>query len=358
MATQQVTHGMPAIPTLMRSAQLTALRTIALVTGDVPRPGPGQVLVRLRAIGICGSDVHYYEDGRIGDAVVDFPFVLGHEPSGEVAALGDGVTGLQVGQRVALEPAHACGACDTCRTGHPNCCPQVRFLGTPPIPGVFAEYHLFAAGQCAPIPDRVSFEAAATLEPMAVGLHAVNLARVRPGDRVAIMGCGPVGILTAVAARVAGASFIAMTDPLPDRRAHAGRFGADLVLDPTGGAAPAAIREAAGSIDIAFEAAGVQEAVDDATLVVRPAGTAVIIGIPAVDRIALWPHLLRRKELHIFMARRSNFDLEPCIRLMEQGLIDPGQIVTHRFPLARLADGMELVHAHGDGVLKAMVVID
>ena len=342
----------------MRSAQLVAQGRIALAEGPVPRPGPGQVLVRLRAIGICGSDVHYYEDGRIGDAVVSYPFVLGHEPAGEVAELGADVSGLVVGQRVALEPALSCGVCETCQSGHPNCCPQVRFLGTPPIPGVYEEYHVLAARQCVPIPDHISLEAAATLEPMAVGLHAVNLGRVRPGDRVAIMGCGPVGILTAMAARVAGATFIAMTDPLPDRRAHATRFGADLVLDATAEDRLDTIRNAAGQIDIAFEAAGVQEAIDDATLVVRPTGTTVIIGIPAVDRIALWPHLLRRKELQIIMARRSNFALEPCIRLMERGLIDPGQIVTHRFPLEQLAAGMDLVHRHGDGVLKAMVVIE
>ena len=342
----------------MRAAMLVAQGRIEMAEMPVPKPGPGEVLVRLRAVGICGSDVHYYADGRIGDAVVEYPFLLGHEPSGEVAALGVGVTDLSVGDRVALEPAHPCGKCDMCRMGRPNCCPHVRFLGTPPVPGVFADYHVFHASQCVPIPDNVSLEAAATLEPMAVGLHAVNLAPMRMGDRIAITGCGPIGIVTLMAARNAGVSFVAMTDPIPERRAIAQRLGADLVLDPYAVNAAETIQQAAGAIDLSFEAAGVQEAIDDAMLVVRPGGATVIIGIPAVDRICLWVHLARRKELNIIMARRSCHALEPAIRLMAAGIIHPEQIITHHFPLERLAEGMDLVHNYRDGVLKAMVVME
>ncbi len=340
----------------MRAAVQTGIGRIEIVEKPTPQPGRGQVLVRLRAIGICGSDVHYFVDGRIGDAVVEYPFILGHEPAGEVAALGAGVTGLAVGQRVALEPALSCGHCHSCKIGRPNCCPNVRFLGTPPIDGTFEEYHLYAPEQCVPIPDSVSFEAAATLEPMAVGIHAVNMAPLKMGDRIAIMGCGPIGIVTMMAARAAGASFIAMTDPIAARREAAKRFGADLVLDPSDGKAVETIT-ATGPIDIAFEAVGEQAAIDDATLCVRPAGTCVIIGIPAVDRISLWVHNVRRKELNIIMARRSNQALEPTIRLMATGQIDPERIVTHRFPLEQLAEGMDLVHHYRDGVLKAMIVL-
>jgi L-iditol 2-dehydrogenase len=343
------------IPAVMRAAVQTERGRIEIVERPTPAPGPGQVLVRLRAVGICGSDVHYFVDGRIGDAVVTYPYILGHEPAGEVAALGEGVTGLTVGQRVALEPALSCGACHACNIGRPNCCPNVQFLGTPPYNGTFEDYHLYAPAQCVPIPDHVSFEAAATLEPMAVGVHAVNMARLKMGDRIAIMGCGTIGIVTMMAARAAGASFIAMSDPIPARREAAKRFGADLVLDPTADNVVEAI-QATGPIDVAFEAAGEQGAIDDATLVVRPAGTCVIIGIPAVDRIALWVHNVRRKELNLIMARRSNMELEPTIRLLGSGQLHPEQIVTHRFPLERLAEGMDLVHHYRDGVLKAMIV--
>lgn len=355
MTTQQ-TSARQILPTTMRAAVQTGVGRIEIIERSVPEPGPGEALVRLRAIGICGSDVHYYVDGRIGDAVVQYPFVLGHEPAGEVAALGTGVTGLAVGDRVALEPSLPCGQCETCRTGHPNCCPSVKFLGTPPVQGTFEEYHVYDARQCVKIPDNVTFEAAATLEPMAVGVHAVNNARLALGARVAIMGSGPIGIVTAMAARAAGASFIAMTDPISSRREHAARY-ADLVLDPRAVNVPDTLKRAAGAIDTAFEAAGDQEAIHDATLSVRPTGTAVIIGIPAVDQIALWVHLLRRKEVTIVMSRRSNYALEPAIRMMAAGLIRPEEIVTHRFPLERIADGMDLVHDIRDGVLKAMVVL-
>ena len=347
-----------SIPSTMHLAVLAAAGRIEMREAPIPCPAPGEVLVRLRAVGICGSDVHYYVDGRIGDAVCEFPFVLGHEPAGEVAALGAGVQGLTVGQRVALEPASPCGACQQCVSGRANCCPKVRFLGTPPIPGVFAEYHCFAAHQCVPIPDNISFEAAATLEPLAVGVHAVNLAGIRPGDRVAVLGCGPVGILTAMAARAAGATFLAMTDPLAARRAHAEALVADLVLDSRDDERLSRLQTAAGDFDVTFEAAGVQDAIDDATLLVRPGGVTVLIGIPSVDRIALWAHPLRRKELNIIMARRSNLALEPSIRLMAAGRLDPGKVVTHRFPLAQLAEGMELSRHYRDGVLKAMVVMN
>ncbi|HEY3417703.1 MAG TPA: alcohol dehydrogenase catalytic domain-containing protein [Armatimonadota bacterium] len=346
------------LPSTMRSAVMTDTRRIEVSEGPLPMPGPGEALVRLRAVGICGSDVHYYIDGRIGDALVIPPFVLGHEPAGEVALLGEGVTSLQVGDRVALEPSLSCGKCSQCVTGHPNCCPSVRFLATPPIRGAFEEYHVFNAIQCVPIPDNVTFEAAATLEPMAVGVHAVNLARITLGDKIAIMGCGPVGIMTAMAARAAGASYIAMTDPIPERRTHAKALVADVVVDPYAEDAVEAITRTSGPIDVSFEAAGTQGAVDDATLVVRPTGTTVIIGIPSEDRISLLFHKIRRKELHLVMARRSNFALEPAIRLMATGAVQPEKTVTHRLPLEQLTEGLELVHAHGDGVLKAMIVME
>jgi len=358
VAAMTTQHASSVFPTTMRAAALEEVGRIAITTTRVPEPGPGEVLVRMRAVGICGSDVHFYVDGRIGDTMATMPFVLGHEPAGEVAALGAGVATLSVGQRVALDPALSCGQCDLCRAGRPNCCLHGRFLASPPVPGVYEEYHLFAAQQCVPIPDLISFEAAATLEPLGVALHAVTLARVRAGDRIAVMGCGPVGILTAMVARASGAAFVAMTDPIPERRAHAARLVADLVLDPADTERLPAIEAAAGEIDVTFEAAGAQAAVDDATLLVRAGGTVAIVGIPAAERLALWAHPLRRKEVNLIFTHRANFTLAPCIRLMERGMIDPAQVVTHRFPLEQLAEGMETVKHYRDGVLKAMVVME
>ncbi len=344
------------VPAKMRAALMSGIRKIEIREVPTPVPGPGQVLVQIRAAGVCGSDVHYFVDGRIGAAVVKFPYVLGHEPAGVVAALGSGVEGLRVGERVVLDPALPCFVCDTCRSGQLHCCARVRFLGSPPVGGIFEEYHLFHPEQCVPIPESMSFETAAALEPMGVALHAINLARLKPGARVAVMGGGTIGMLTAAAARLAGASFIAMTEPVPARRAMAARFGVDLVLPP-GDESIAEIKKAAGGLDATFEAAGSTEAVDDAIRAVKPAGTVAVIGIPPEDRLPIRVHEARGKEVHLILAHRSNLTLRPCIQLVEAGRMEPGSIVTHRFPLVRLEEALNLACAREDGILKAMIIM-
>ncbi len=345
------------IPATMRAAAQTGVGRVEIVEVPTPTPGPGQVLVQTRAVGICGSDVHYFAEGRIGTAVVRYPFVLGHEGAGVVAAVGPGVETPRVGERVALDPALPCFTCDACRGGRLNCCQNVRFLGTPPVGGVFEEYHLFDPEQCVPMPDAMSFEAGAALEPMGVAMHAVNLARLTLGATVAVMGGGTIGMLTASAARLAGASFVAMTEPVTARRAMAAGFGVDLVLPP-GDEATRQIREAtAGGADTVFEAAGAIEAIDDAVRAARPGGTVVVIGIPLEDCLPIRVHQARGKELTFVLSHRSNHTLVPSIRLIAAGRAAPGAIVTHRFPLEQLQQALDLARAREDGVLKAMIVI-
>jgi threonine dehydrogenase-like Zn-dependent dehydrogenase len=209
-----------------------------------------------------------------------------------------------------------------------------------------------------PIPDNVSYEVAALLEPLAVGIHAVDMSNIKMGSRIFIAGCGPIGILTAVSARAAGAAFIAMTDPIPERRELALKMGADMAIDPYSENAKENIVSAAGMIDISFEAVGVQDSIDDATLIVRPGGTVVIIGIPTVDRISLYPHPLRRKELNIVMSRRSNFNLDPAIRLLSAGIFNPEPLITHKCGIDELEKFMKMVHDYKNGVNKAMVIFD
>ena len=343
-------------PPRMKSAVLRGLRSIEVIDAATPVPGPGQVLVQIRAVGICGSDVHYFVNGRIGGAVVSYPYVLGHEAAGIVAALGSGVTTLSVGTRVVVDPALPCGACATCRSGRLNCCQEVRFLGSPPVGGVFEEYHVFQPGQCVPIPEAMSFETAAMLEPMGVAMHAVNLAGLKLGARAAVMGGGTIGMLTAAAARRAGASLVAMTEPVEARRGVAAKFGVDLALPP-GLDGTARITEATDGVDAAFEAAGSLDAVDDAIRAVKPGGTVVIIGIPEEDRLQIPVHEARGKELCLILVHRSNDTLLPSIRLISGGRMDPGLVVTHRFPLVRLQEAMNLAHSYEDGVLKAMILM-
>jgi 2-desacetyl-2-hydroxyethyl bacteriochlorophyllide A dehydrogenase len=221
---------------------------------------------------------------------------------------------------------------------------------------VFEEYHVFQPEQCALIPPEMSFETGTALEPMGVALHAIKLAGFKMGAKVAVMGGGTIGMLTAAAAKLAGASFIAMTEPVKERREMAAKFGVDLALPP-GDDSVAQIKQAAGGIDAAFEAAGAIPAVDDAMRVVKPGGTAVLVGITPEDRLPIRVHEARGKELNIILAHRSNETLTPCIRIAAGGYMDPGLIVTHRFPLDRLQEALSLAHSYEDGVLKTMILM-
>lgn len=192
-----------------------------------PDPGPGEVLVKLRAVGICGSDLHWYLEGGIGTYAAAYPQVLGHEPSGEIAAVGRGVPDLREGQRVAIEPAITCGHCELCRSGRHNNCVRSVFMGTPQMPGLFREYAVVPAGNVVAVPDSMDFAAATVIEPLAVILHILELAPIRVGDSIAIFGAGPIGLLTAAVARLAGASQILAADRVAHRLRMAAQMGAD-----------------------------------------------------------------------------------------------------------------------------------
>jgi len=337
----------------MRAVALVELKKFEMIEVPVPEPGPQEVLVRIRAVGVCHSDVHYYKNGRIGDKRVVFPYVLGHECSGEIASLGPDVHHLKVGDRVAIEPAMPCGECEWCRKGRPNICGAVRFLSTPPVPGSLQDYIVMPAENCFPVPDGMSFEAAAVAEPLSVGVHAANLASLEIGDTVAIFGCGPIGLCTLHAARLAGASHIFAVDPIPERLQAACKLGASELFDCRIADPVACIMEMTDGrgVDVAFEAAGEQEAIDSMIAVSRPGGKALIIGIPSVDRLSFDAHTARRKELFIINVRRSNFTLERAIHIPFD--IDP--YVTHHFSLEQTLEAFELVDSYSDGVIKAMI---
>ena len=340
----------------MKAAVLVAPRTIEIQEHPMPEPGPGEVRLKLAAVGVCGSDVHYYEEGRIGTAVVQYPTLLGHEPSGVVDSVGQGVK-LQPGTRVAVEPAAPCGRCEHCLAGRRNICPDVRFLGTPPIPGIYAQYHVLPEHCCIPIPDNMSLTEAALMEPLGVGLHAVQLARLALGETIAIFGSGPIGLCTLLAARLTGVTRILMTDLVPERLDLAKRLGADAVLNADEGDAVEWIRSETGGrgVDVTFEAAGVQETVTHACLAARPGGRAMLIGIPSEDELTMPMHECRRGELLIQHVRRSNGEVAPCLPLVASGRIDVKALATHFFPLERTTDAFDLVHNYADGVVRAVI---
>lgn len=215
-----------------QAAVLHAPHDLRIEERPVPTPGPREVLIEVRAVGICGSDVHYYEHGRIGDFTVTSPLVLGHEAMGVVVGHGPGASRHAAGTRVAIEPGVPCGRCTECRTGRYNLCADVAFFATPPVDGAFARYVTVNEDFAHPVPDQVSDTAAALLEPLSVGLWAVGKARVGPGDRVLITGAGPVGLLALQAARIAGAGHVVVTDVNQHRLNTAAALGADRTLRP------------------------------------------------------------------------------------------------------------------------------
>ncbi|PIU23001.1 MAG: alcohol dehydrogenase, partial [Chloroflexi bacterium CG08_land_8_20_14_0_20_45_12] len=201
---------------------------------DAPQPvvGNGKLLVQVKKVGICGSDVQYFKNGRIGEQIVSSSFIIGHEAAGEVVEIGPNVVNFTVGQKVAIEPGVSCGKCEACLIGKPNLCTKIRFLGTPPTSGAFQEFLAMPATNFIPLPDNVTLEEGVLSEPLGIGLYTVNLIRVSPGDSVAIFGCGPIGLSILFFAKLAGAASIFATDLIPERRAYAKHIGADYVFDP------------------------------------------------------------------------------------------------------------------------------
>lgn len=360
----------------MHVAELAALGRIEIVERPLPEPGPGEVRVRVHAVGVCGSDVHYYAEGRIGNQIARFPTVMGHEPAGVIDALGPGVDRLppghggplRVGQRVMIEPAHSCGVCVWCRQGRANVCPHVDFLGTPPNEGIFAEYRNLPADCCIPLPDNLSMTEAALLEPLGVGFHAVKLARLELGESVAVFGCGPIGLAIAMAARLAGARTIFMTDPIPERRRFAARWvGAEVFDGPEADLRDAHAREDhpvaqwirdrhdGALVDATFEAAGDQATLTQSCLAARIGGRVVMTGIPSVDDLSIPMHIGRRREHTLQHVRRANGEAEAAMALVAAGRLSIKELATHHFPLERTAEAFELVHGKKDGVIRAII---
>ena len=328
---------------------------------DRPRPEPqgSQVLIRVRAVGVCGSDVHYWTEMCIGDQVVKAPQAVGHEFSGEIAEVGPEVRHLKekVGRRVCIEPGLSCGKCRQCREGRPNCCPNVVFYGTPPVEGALQEFVLAEAEQCTALPEGMSYGEAAMLEPLQVGIHAFNLVPCVPGDWVVIIGAGSIGLACLAMVHAAGATRIIVTDKLDYRLDLARKLGATHTINVT----REDPLEAAGKLtdglgaDVVYEATNTAEGLPQALAVARIAGRVAAIGIPPVDEITIPASHPRRKQLTVQFVRRSAHSIRQALELVATGKVDVKPWITHRFPLERATEAFELVDRYGDGVLKAVI---
>ncbi len=332
----------------MKALRLHGSGDLRLADEPAPVPGPAEALVRVTAVGICGSDLHWYDESGIGEAVLTRPLVLGHEAAGVI------VDGPRTGQRVALDPQVPCGTCETCVAGRGHLCPQVRFLGHSTTDGAMRELIAWPAANLVPLPDAIDDAAGAMLEPLGVAIHALRLGRVRPGDTVGVLGCGPIGLLLIQLARASGATTIVATDRLPHRVDAARRLGAVAAL-VDGGAERHVLLAATGGrgVDVAIEIAGQDDAIETAAILARPAGTVVVAGIPAGDHSTIAASIARRKGLDLRFSRRMNRTYPRAIALVEAGLVDVSSVVTHRYGLVEFVEGFRTA-ARRDG-LKVVI---
>jgi L-iditol 2-dehydrogenase len=307
---------------MMRVSVLRSAGTIEVEERPIPQPGPGEVLIAIGSVGVCGSDVHYYEHGRIGPYVIESPLVLGHEAGGTVTQLGPDVTSLRVGQRVSIEPGVPCRNCTQCLAGRYNLCPRVRFFATPPYDGAFAEYVVMPESFVFPIPDHLSDDAAGLLEPLSVGVWACRRASISPGSRVMVTGAGPIGLISAQTARAFGAAEVSITDVNPLRLSVA----AELGLTPIDVSA-APLAETGVEVDVLLECSGNPQATWDAIQTVDRAGCAVLVGMGS-DELRLPLAHVQDREITVTGAFRYANTWPTAITLAASGRVDLDRLVT------------------------------
>lgn len=343
----------------MRVAMVAAPHDVRLIEAPVPAPGPGEALVRVRAVGLCGSDLQYYAQGRIGDLQFTSGHILGHEVAGVVERLGPDTRGPAPGTPVAVDPAIHCGHCRYCMEGNPNFCKHLRFFGSPPMAGALQEYLVHPAHLLLPLPAGMRLPVGAVVEPLGVALHAVDLGHLRVGDRVAVFGCGPIGLLTARVAQLGGASLVCATEPLAHRRTLAATYGVTAALDPATQDVVAEIRARTDGegVDVAFELAGKQEATLQALEAVRPGGTVVLVGYWKTDEVTLPGIRLMRKGVTLRFVRRMKNTFARAIALADHGLVDLASLITHEFPLAEIREAFARAEQRGPDIVKAVVTL-
>lgn len=348
----------------MLAARLYAARDIRIDHIDPPGdPEPGHVLIRVTAVGVCGSDLHTYLDGRIGDTKVQNPLVIGHEFGGVVEKIGaDALDGngdlLSPGQRVAVDPATPCWRCEMCEQGHPNLCRRLHFCGLFPDDGALREYMIVRARECFPVPDAITDAGAALLEPLGVALHAVDLGKVKVTNSVAILGCGSIGLMIAKLVVMSGAHPVYAFDKF-DWRAEKAKTWAGVTEAWTVDAHDPArvINEVTGGrgVDIVFEAAWADHSIAQAAEMARLGGRVVLVGIPSEDQVVMKHSTARRKGLTIAMSRRMKHVYPRAIQLATRQNVDLDGLVSHRFPLAEADKAFALNVEYPPGIVKVVI---
>lgn len=340
-----------------RGAYMTDLNKMEIRDIEVPAPGEQEVLVELEYVGICGSDVHYFHDGRCGSYVVEGEFMLGHECAGVVVQVGSGVEKLKVGDKVALEPGITCGQCEFCKTGRYNLCPDVRFLATPPIQGCYENYIAFPENMCFKLPDNVSTKEGALVEPLSVGMHAANQGNVSLGDSVVILGAGCIGLVTLLACKAHGATDITVIDVIPKRLEYAKKMGATRTFN---GMETDAVKEIekltkGAGVDKVFETAGSPITIKQTPYMVKNGGTIVLVGIAAEECIEFNFGQIMAKEAKIESVFRYRNIYPQAIAAIADGMIDVSEIATHEFDFEDIQEAFDCAINNKNEVVKAVI---
>lgn len=344
----------------MKAAVMKDIRRIEIEELPIPVPRENEVLIRIRSVGICGSDVHYFVEGRIGDFVVHPPFILGHECSGEVVEIGKGVGNLKPGDRVTMEPGIPCGRCEFCRAGRYNLCPDVVFWATPPVDGTFCEYVAHPAHFTYPIAPHVSFEEAALVEPLAVGMYATWRAQVRPGDLAIVLGSGPIGLVTLEALLARGVTEVIAVDLVEKRLEKAKEIGAQHVIN----AQKEDIREKVLSLthgrgaDVVFETAGNIVTVQLTAELAKRGGKVVLVGLPSVTHFDFGVIKILDKELDVLGIFRYANMYKGCVDLLNAGRVNLKTIITHRFSLRETEKALLFAHEHKAESIKVVINLE
>lgn len=342
-----------------RTVRLDADHRMWIEERPVPDLGPDQVMVRVRANGICGSDIHFYERGQLGPYVVQEPYTPGHEAAGEIVQVGGAVTERQVGEHVAIEPGFPCRRCRACKLGRYNQCPDVTFLSVPGIDGTLCDHVAVPWDFAHPMPATMSWEQGACIEPVAVAVHALNRAQLTLGDTAAVLGVGPIGLLTVQAAFAAGAGRVIVLDRYESRLALAAELGAEPINIQTRDPRAAVLDATEGvGAQVTLETAGHSSATMLAPEITATAGTVVQVGWPEIEKVPYKIETILAKELDLRGINRYANAFPAAIALVARGAIDVEPIITHRFPLSQAPEAFAFAHAHPQEAIKVIVTND
>jgi L-iditol 2-dehydrogenase len=344
----------------MKRAVLTAPGRFEVEDAPMPSPGPGEALLRVRGVGVCGSDLHMFNEGSIGGITIaeaGGPFVPGHECVGVVEQIGPGADESLLGRRVFVEPQINCGRCRWCLAGKPNVCPQHTFLGLPPRGGTLSEYLVHPARLCEPLPAEIDDDDAVLLEPLAIAVHSLDRLGVAGGCPVAVLGVGPIGLTHVILLARSGVAPLIVTDLLDERLELARQLGATHALNPRRDDVVAAVGELTGGAgaDFVFECAGQDETFHQMAEIAAPGGRVGVVGIPADDRLAFRHSAARRKGLDVLMIRRANRTFERALRRTLAERLPLSRLATHHWPLEGVQQAYETAARYRDGVIKAIV---